>query len=68
MMASDTPAKRPKEIQHDESPSTITDHPFRPRGEWWTRCGYPGCNLSEAAHKETTLHFGYVGDDIPEED
>lgn len=68
MMASDEVSKRPKEVQHDESPSAITDHPFQPRGEWWSRCAYPGCNLSEAAHSETTLRYRYVGDDNPEED
>lgn len=28
----------------------ITDHPFTPRGEWWSRCK---CGLSEAAHSTT---------------
>lgn len=54
-MASDisqAKAERPKEVQHDESPSQITDHPFSPKGLWYTLCSR--CNFSEAAHAETT--------------
>lgn len=32
--------------------ASITDHPFVPTAEWWTRCG---CGLAEAAHASTTL-------------
>lgn len=68
MMAQDPTQRRPKEVQHDEAPSIINDHPFAPKGEWWSLCAYPNCNLGEAAHKETTLQFRYVSDDMPEED
>jgi len=64
MMAQDTPRKRPKEVQHDDTPSNITDHPFAPKFEWWSLCAFPGCNLAQSAHAETTLdRFHYVGDD-----
>jgi hypothetical protein len=33
--------------------SAITDHPFHPRGEWWTGCR--DCGLSEAAHSTTNI-------------
>lgn len=53
------------EVQHDETPSVISDHSFRPKGEWWSLCQQ--CNLSEAAHKETTLNpIRYYSDDTPE--
>jgi hypothetical protein len=56
---------RPKEAAHDESPSIIDDHPFEPKGEWWTLCKH--CNLAESAHKETTQHsFSYYSDDEDE--
>lgn len=69
MMAPDK--ERPKRVQHDETPSGITDHPFEPKGEWWSLCGFRKadgslCNLAQSAHAETTLHFHYVGDDMPE--
>ena len=46
--------------------SSITDHPFKPRDEWWSLCGHvvkplettPSvryCNLAESAHAATTL-------------
>lgn len=53
-------AKRPLPAAHDEAPSIVSDHPFAPKGEWFTLCGYyyPGttnrCNLAESAHYETT--------------
>lgn len=53
--------QRPKPAAHDESPSAITDHPFEPKGEWYSLCGYflPGttkrCNLAESAHTETKM-------------
>jgi hypothetical protein len=33
--------------------SAITDHPFHPCAEWWTRC--EDCGLSEAAHSTTNI-------------
>jgi len=30
-----------------------TDHPFQPKGEWWTQCKV--CNLAQSAHDETTV-------------
>lgn len=67
MMASEeTQKERPKQVAHDEAPSIIEDHPFEPKGEWYTLCKH--CNLAESAHKETTLlPFKYVGDDDPDE-
>lgn len=56
MMAPDiehTRTERPKEVQHDETPSGITDHPFEPKGLWFTLCKV--CNLAESAHAETTI-------------
>jgi hypothetical protein len=65
MMAQDTPHKRPKEVAHDETPSGITDHPFQPKHAWWSLCGYPGCNLAQSAHAETTVpRFHYYSDDV----
>ena len=58
------PKPRPKEVLHDEAPSLIVDHAFEPKGEWYTLCKH--CNLSEAAHKETTLEIRYYSDDVPE--
>lgn len=57
-------AVRPKEVQHDESPSQVVDHPFTPKTEWWSLCKH--CNLAESAHKETTLEIRYYSDDVPE--
>lgn len=37
----------------DKDPSHITDHPFKPKGAWWSLCEV--CNLGEPAHAETTL-------------
>lgn len=66
-VAHDPPRKeRPKEVQYDEAPSIIKDHPFESRGEWWDLCKH--CHLAESAHAETTLSYHYVGDDMPEED
>lgn len=69
-----TKAERPKEVQHDETPSGITDHPFEPKGLWFTLCVH--CNLAESAHAETTVRrpttgrrpqFHYVSDDAPDD-
>lgn len=38
----------------------ISDHKFSPKGEWWSLCRH--CNLAQAAHKESELH--YYGDDV----
>lgn len=59
--------ERPKEVQHDTTPSGITDHPFEPKGLWFTLCRH--CNLAESAHAETTIKrpgrmpIHYIGDD-----
>lgn len=74
MMAPDiheAKAERPKEVQHDETPSGITDHPFEPKGLWFTLCLH--CNLAESAHAETTLkrperlRIRYVSDDMDDD-
>lgn len=64
---------RPKEVAHDETPAIISDHPFVPRGEWWSLCKH--CGLAMPAHAETTIDprdyiwkIGYVGDDDPVDD
>jgi hypothetical protein len=59
-----TKTARPKEVAHDEAPSIVDDHPFKPKDHWWSLCEV--CNLSEAAHTETTL-LHYVGDDMPDD-
>lgn len=70
MMAPDIPevkTQRPKQVQHDESPSGITDHAFEPKGAWFTLCRH--CNLAESAHAETTINrpgrmpIHYISDD-----
>lgn len=58
-------AKRPLPAAHDEAPSIVSDHPFVPKGEWFTLCGHNGCNLAESAHYETTR--APVRDANPEE-
>jgi hypothetical protein len=62
--------ERPKEVQHDESPSGITDHPFEPKGAWFTLCKH--CNLAESAHAETThehpIHVYHVSEDMDDDD
>lgn len=71
MILVDANGKR-REVAHDESPAIISDHPFVPRGEWWSLCGHEDCCLAEAAHAETTLtgdehiHVRYYADDNPE--
>jgi hypothetical protein len=56
----------PKEVLHDGAPSIITDHPFEPKGEWWSLCRH--CNLAESTHQETTLlPLRYHSDDVEEE-
>lgn len=36
--------------------TTVEDHPYEPRGEWWTVCKV--CGLAEAAHVTTTRGGG----------
>lgn len=59
-----------KEVAHDEAPAVVADHPFVPKGEWWSLC--KTCNLGEAAHAETTLtdkeRYHYYSDDNEDED
>lgn len=57
--------RRPPEVAHDETPPNRDDHPFEPKGEWWTLCKH--CNLAESAHRETTL-IRYIGDEEDLED
>jgi hypothetical protein len=59
-------ATRPKEVAHDQAPSIVNDHPFEPKGEWWSLCVH--CNLAESAHAETTTSFHYYSDDVGEDD
>lgn len=42
----------PSPPAHDTAPAIISDHPFRPRGKWWTLCRH--CGLAEAAHARTS--------------
>lgn len=46
----------------------VTDHPFEPKiaASFWSLC--KECNLSEAAHSETTLKFEYWKDDYPDDE
>ena len=37
---------------HDEAPPVTDDHPFDPRGEWWSLCKH--CGLARAAHFSST--------------
>lgn len=61
--------EKTKEVGHDEAPAEIEDHPFEPRGEWYTLCKH--CGLAQAAHSETTIdnlsRIGYYSDDNPED-
>lgn len=53
---------RPKVVLHDEAPSVISDHPFEPRGAWWSLCKV--CSLAESAHTESkNPPFRYISDD-----
>jgi hypothetical protein len=63
-MTLDDELARPKEVLHDETPSIITNHPFDPKGEWWSLCKH--CNCAESAHLETMVKFRYYSDDVPE--
>jgi hypothetical protein len=53
MITPDAKKPRPQEVLHDATPSITTDHPFKPKGEWWSLC--VECNLAESTHKETTI-------------
>lgn len=39
--------------EEDESPPGINDHPFEPRGEWWSLCKH--CGLARASHSSSTI-------------
>lgn len=41
-------------VSDHEKGTTVTDHPFRARGEWWTVCDT--CGLARAAHATATTH------------
>lgn len=67
-----TKPKRVRPIQHDETPSGVTNHAFEPKGAWYTLCKH--CNLAESAHAETTTTresrkflVRYYSDDNPED-
>lgn len=45
--------KEHKVMAHDEAPAIISNHPFVPRGQWWSLCKV--CGLAQAAHAETTI-------------
>lgn len=45
-------AEEPK--AHDEAPPEILDHPFEPRGQWWSLCKH--CGLAQAAHSSSTIN------------
>lgn len=57
--------EKAKRVDHDDAPSGIDDHPFEPRGEWYTLCVH--CGLAQAAHTETVVdpreYIGYYSDD-----
>lgn len=38
---------------HDEASPGVGDHPFDPRGEWWSLCKH--CGLARAAHRTSTI-------------
>lgn len=38
---------------HDEAPSQVNNHPFEPRGAWWSLC--KTCGLARAAHSSSTI-------------
>lgn len=44
-------AEEPK--AEDEAPPSVGDHPFEPRGKWWTLCKV--CGLARAAHSSSTI-------------
>jgi hypothetical protein len=37
--------------------SVVVDHAYVPKNEPWSLCGHNGCNLSEAAHRDTTVEY-----------
>jgi hypothetical protein len=64
------PSPAPRQVvAHDTSPAIISDHPFEPRGEWWSLCKH--CGLAQPAHNETTPAgrppFHYHSDDNPDD-
>lgn len=44
-------AEKPK--AEDEAPPVVGDHPFEPRGKWWSLCKH--CGLARAAHSSSTI-------------
>lgn len=37
----------------DEAPPEVGDHPFEPRGKWWSLCKV--CGLARASHSSSTI-------------
>lgn len=37
----------------DEAPPVVGDHPFEPRGKWWSLCKH--CGKARAAHSSSTI-------------
>ncbi len=68
-------AKEPK--AEDEAPPGVDDHPFEPRGRWYSLCKH--CGLARAAHSSSTIddrlemfkdqmaRYGEIRHAIPEE-
>lgn len=44
-------AEEPK--AEDEAPPAVDNHPFEPRGAWWSLCKV--CGLARAAHSSSTI-------------
>lgn len=44
-------AEKPK--AEDEAPPGVDDHPFEPRGAWWSLC--KRCGLARASHASSTI-------------
>jgi hypothetical protein len=42
-----------KRLDGEAGTAMITDHPFRPRGEWWSLCA--DCRMAESAHQDTMV-------------
>jgi hypothetical protein len=40
----------------DQTPPEVEDHPFQPRGPWWSLC--KECGLAAPAHATTTASLG----------
>lgn len=61
MLVFDDRKLKPQDEASEIDYSSPKDHPFEPRGAWYTLCKH--CSLAEAAHDETTVnprdHIGY---------